>query len=182
MCLHYSGHQLLKALWICIVITLVGFSAPWETPQPKAIFILQLKALIHNLGKSGQKLKQELKQKAWKNTYCSLACSPWFDQAPVLQSPSPPNWDCHFRQWAGPTSINQQFRKCPTALPTGQPGGGNSSTEVPFHECAQLTRENSYHGVSWFCYLKFHSSFLITYFQTVFGIFQRTITAVLNDL
>ena len=47
----------------------------------------------------------------------------WLAQFVFSYTPEPHVQGCHFLQWAGPSYINLQSRKCPTHLPPGQSCG-----------------------------------------------------------
>ena len=64
--------------------------------------------------KAGQELgRQEVMQRPWRGN-CLLACSSWFTQSAFLQNPEPLSLGCHYPQWARPSPIDHQLRKCLT--------------------------------------------------------------------
>lgn len=73
---------------------------------------------------------QELKQRPRRDAYCLATgvCS--------LNTPRAPSQEGHDPYWAGFSHINQQSRKFPTSLPTGQSGGKH------LRDCSSLFHNN----------------------------------------
>ena len=126
-----SHYTFSKSASRCPVSFSVAETLTKPTQGRKTYFILHLQVTVHHRGKSGQELKQEQRQEArreaadWWAPMLSLSICSHFSIPPRTTCPgmAPPTE-------AGPSHLNQQWRKCPTDMPGGQSDGGTSSGEV----------------------------------------------------